>query len=129
MQEYIKRGGTKLNIEKLRYDKNSQDFILMKGMPSIARRNKNEFNIFNNERFICEFIRKDKIIIKNDNGDKIDINLKKLINYSILVFVLLHTELKVKQLIQIIRYTNGKKMNTKLRYVALSRSTDKNILI
>ena len=41
MQENIKRGGTKLNIEKLRYDKNSQDFTLMKGMPLIAQRNKN----------------------------------------------------------------------------------------
>jgi hypothetical protein len=63
MQEYIKQGGTKLNIEKLSYDKNSQDFILMKGMPLIARRNKKELNIFNHERFICEMIKKDKIII------------------------------------------------------------------
>ena len=41
----------------------------MKGMPLIVRINKKELNIFNIERFICEFIRKDKIIIKNDNGD------------------------------------------------------------
>ena len=32
MQENFKRGGTALNIEKLKNDKNSQDFILMKGM-------------------------------------------------------------------------------------------------
>ena len=75
MQEYLKRGGTKLNIEKLKYDKNSQDFTLMKGMPIISRRNRKDLNIFNNERFICDSIRKDKIIIKNDNGDKIDIKL------------------------------------------------------
>ena len=61
MQEYLKRGGTKLTIEKLKYDKNSQDFTLMKGMPLIARRNKKELNIFNNERFICEMIKKEKI--------------------------------------------------------------------
>ena len=92
----------------MKYDKNSQDFTLMKAMPLIARGNKKELNIFNNERFICEMVNKNKIIIKNDNGEKIDIK-EKLINYSILVFVLLHTDLKAKQLIQIIRYTNGKK--------------------
>ena len=78
MQEYLKRGGTKLNIEKLRYDKNSQEFTLMKGMPLIARRNKKELNIFNNERFICEMINKNKIIIKNDNGEKIDIKIEDI---------------------------------------------------
>jgi len=78
MQENFKRGGTALNIDKLKNDKNSQDFILMKGMPSIARRNKNEFNIFNNERFICEMIKKNKIIIKNDNDEKIHIKLEEI---------------------------------------------------
>jgi hypothetical protein len=107
MTDHLKNKGQTLKIEKLRYDKNSKDFTLMKGMPLIARRNKKEFNIFNNERFICEFIRKDKIIIKNDNGDKIDIKLEEINNCFILAFVLLLTELKEKQLIQIIQYTNG----------------------
>ena len=35
-----------------------------------------ELNIFNNERFICKMIKKNKIIIKNDNDEKVDIKLE-----------------------------------------------------
>jgi hypothetical protein len=82
-------------------------------MPLITRRNKKEFNIFNNERFICEMIKKNKIIIKTDKDEKIDIKLEEIYILFYLRFTIYEWE----------------KMNTKLRYVALSRSTDKNILI
>ena len=113
----------------MKYDKNSQDFILMKGMPRIAGRNKKELNIFNNERFICEFIRKDKIIIKNDNGDKIDIKLEE-INKLFYLGVCFTTYRAQGETIDT-NYTiyEWNKMDTKLRYVALSRATNKKYII
>ena len=61
MADHLKNKGQTLKIEKLKYDKNSQDFTLMKGMPLIARRNRKDLNIFNNERFICEMIKRIKL--------------------------------------------------------------------
>ena len=125
MQEYLKRGGTKLNIEKLKYDKNSQDFILMKGMPLIARRNRKDLNIFNNERFICEMIKSNKIIIKNDNGDKIDVNIEDINKLFYLGFCFTTHRAQGETINEDYTIYEWDKMNTKLRYVALSRSTDK----
>ena len=125
MADHLKNRGQTLKIEKLRYDKNSQDFTLMKGMPLIARRNKKELNIFNNERFICEFIRKDKIVIKNDNGDKIDININEINKLFYLGFCCTTHRAQGETIDTNYTIYEWGKMNTKLRYVALSRSTDK----
>ena len=125
MADHLKNRGQTLKIEKLRYDKNSQDFTLMKGMPLIARRNKKELNIFNNERFICEFIRKDKIIIKNDNGDKIDININEINKLFYLGFCFTTHRAQGETIDTNYTIYEWDKMDTKLRYVALSRATNK----
>jgi hypothetical protein len=54
-KEFTRKKGKKaLQLQKLYYDKNSQDVKLLAGMPVISRINKKELDLFNNETFIIK---------------------------------------------------------------------------
>ena len=63
-----------------------------------------------------------KIIIKNDNGDKIDIKLEEI---NRLFFCFTTHRAQGETIDTDYTIYEWEKMNTKLRYVSLSRSTDK----
>ena len=58
-----------MRLEKLLYDKNSQDVELLPGMPIIARINEKKSNIFNNELFTIKTITKDDIIVYDEEQE------------------------------------------------------------
>ena len=51
-----KKGKTALSLDKLEYDKNSQDVRLLAGTPIIARINKEDMGVYNNECFTIKEI-------------------------------------------------------------------------
>ena len=70
MNLYSSKVQDKMYINKLSYDKDSQDMILYKGLPIIARINCRKYDICNNETFTIKKIDTDKIIITDEGNDK-----------------------------------------------------------
>ena len=68
---------TPLKLNKLVYDNNSQDVLLLKDMPIIARKNSKELGIANNDTFTIKKIdNKKQIIIITDDEKDIDIKIE-----------------------------------------------------
>ena len=55
-----------MRLDKLFYDKNSQDVWLLPGMPIIARVNEKKLDIYNNEFFTIKTIKQDDIIVYDE---------------------------------------------------------------
>ena len=70
-------------------------------------------------------IKTNKIIIKNDDGDKIDVNIEDINKLFYLGFCFTTHRAQGETIDKDYTIYEWDKMNTKLRYVALSRSTDK----
>ena len=72
----IKKGKKSLSLNKLPYDSNSQDVRLLSGTPIIARVNKADMNIYNNECFTIKEIQhsRSNILIIDEFGDAKDIS-------------------------------------------------------
>ena len=70
-------------------------------------------------------IKNNQIIIKNDNGEKIDIKLEEINKLFYLGFCFTAHRSQGETIDADYTIYEWEKMNTKLRYVALSRSTDK----
>ena len=66
MEQVVKQKKVPLRLQKLSYDKNSQDVELVTCMPIIARVNAKSLDIFNNELFSIVRITKDCIHIQDD---------------------------------------------------------------
>jgi len=112
-------------VKHLEYDNNTQDYTLCKGMPIISRLNKKSLEVFNNEMFVCERILADTIVIKNDYKtleiEKKDFN--KLFNLAFCITIHKSQGLSIKD--KYVIYEWGK-LHKRLRYVALTRSTEYN---
>ena len=77
MEQVVKQNKKKpLRLDKLFYDKNSQDVELLPGMPIIARIIEKKLDIFNNELFTIKTITKDDIIVY-DEEQEITIPIKQ----------------------------------------------------
>ena len=61
-----------LHLQKLAYDKNSQNVKLLAGTPIISRINKEELGLCNNETFIIKQIQysKENIVVVDDEDAK-----------------------------------------------------------
>jgi ATP-dependent exoDNAse (exonuclease V) alpha subunit len=127
MKEYFKsNNGRKLKIDKLIYDDNSQDFYLMKGMPLIARKNRKDLNIFNNEKFICQSIKKDSIIIKNELDEEIEVPIQDIRYTFYLGYAITCHKAQGDTIEDDYAIWEWEKMHKRLKYVSLSRATNKN---
>ncbi len=119
-----------LRLPKLEYDKNSQNVELLAGMPIIARVNVKKLDICNNELFTITKINKEFIFIQDEFEKSIEIPIDKFqklfyIAYCITVYKSQGSTFNFAYTIH--EYA---KFDNRLKYVALSRSTDiKNINI
>lgn len=127
MIKYIQQHKPKrtLPIEKLHYDKNSQDFTLCEGMPIISRITSRKLNIVNNEIFKVVKIGKDFIKIKNEIKE-LEIPTNKINRCFYLAFCM--TIHKSQGATYHEKYTiyEWEKLDYTLKYVAMSRGTDIN---
>ena len=115
-----------LELKKLPYDKNSQDVKLIASMPIISRVNFKSLGICNNDCFTISEIRKDKIIIADDNNEFIEIPVEKfqyLFNPAYCITVHKSQGQTYNHEYTIHEFS---KYDDKLKYVSLSRATDIN---
>ena len=120
-----------LELEKLRYDDNSQNVKLIPDTPIIARKNSKEFDIFNNETFIIKNIQYEKeTIIISDGDEKIipipfDAFQKMFyVAYAITIYKFQGSTFEYPYTIH---GFNRPLFDDRLKYSSLSRATDINI--
>ena len=132
MMEHVVRQKRKLplRINKLDYDKNSQNVELLAGMPIIARINATYFDICNNELFTITQINKEFIFIQDESDKQIEIPIGKFQKFFYVAYCITTHKSQGSTFNHGHTIHEYDKFDNKLKYVALSRSTDiKNINI
>jgi ATP-dependent exoDNAse (exonuclease V) alpha subunit len=118
-------------LKKLSYDKNSQDVQLIEGMPVISRITCREYNIANNDTYVISKFEKDSMWLKSDsdNTNVIQLNFSEFQKYFFVAFCI--TTHKSQGCTFDHPYTihEWNLFDNRLKYVALTRATEKNSLI
>lgn len=114
----------RIMIEELSYDKNSQAYELMEGMPIIARVNNKQLNIVNNEAFIVSKILKNKIIVKNTMNEEVEVSIEKFNRVFYIAFCITTHKSQGETIDEKYTIYEWDKMDTKLKYVAISRGKE-----
>lgn len=132
MKKYLlnNKNNKTLEYQPLSYDKNTQKMIICKGMPIMARVNDKSLDIVNNELFTITDVTDENITITNEIKSSIVIPAKRFHRLFSLAFCI--TIHKSQGATFDGRYTiyEWDKLDSKLKYVALSRATDeKNVQI
>jgi ATP-dependent exoDNAse (exonuclease V) alpha subunit len=111
--------------ERLQTNVLHEFYTLCKDMPLIARLNKKDLDIVNNEMFKCHEIKKDTIIIKNE-FKLLEIKKEKFNKLFDLAFcVTIHKSQGMTLNDKYVIY-EWEKLDKRLRYVAISRATNIN---
>ena len=111
-------------IEKLHYDDNSQSYKLCEGTPLIARINLKTLSIFNNEIYRVEKINQNSIIVKNEMNE-VEIDIKNISRTFNIAYCITTHKSQGQTFNEPYTIYEWDKMDSTLRYVALSRSTEK----
>ena len=113
-----------VQIKKLQYDDNSQDYTLAIGMPLIARKTSSTVNVVNNEIFKVEKIMSDKIVLSNDLKDKVEIPLCRVDKLFHLAFAMTIHKSQGATFDDSYTIHEWNRLDKRLKYVGLSRSSD-----
>jgi ATP-dependent exoDNAse (exonuclease V) alpha subunit len=100
----------------------------MRGMPLIARRNNKKLNIYNNEMFKCHSIKKETIIVKNEMDEEIEIPFNSIKHFFNIGFCITTHKSQGETYNEDYAIYEWEQMSYTLKYVALSRGTNKNII-
>ena len=126
MEKVIKQKKKKyLELKSLPYDGNSQNVKLISGTPVIARMNNKQYDICNNQNFIITKVDfSNEAIELTDEGDDVTIDFNELqrlfyVAYCLTIHKCQGCSFREKYCIH-----EFEKLNNRLRYVALSRSSD-----
>ena len=129
MRRFIKETKPKktLSLNKLIFDKNSQDITISTGMPIIARVNRKSLEIANNECFTIDELTDEEIIISNEMKSRLAIPVGDFIKTFNLAFcITIHKSQGATFNQKYTIYEWSDRMTNKLKYVAISRSSDIN---
>lgn len=126
MKEYA-GGKHTVEIEKLRYDAESQDMILFKGMPVIARLNyykpcKQDLHLCNNDVFEIVKVGEDNIQIRNDDG-VYDIATGRFSYFFYPAYCITTHKSQGETFLEPYSIYEWDKFDGRLKYVGLSRAT------
>ena len=130
MDKYVTKKKKKpLELPALKYDGNSQDVKLLAGMPVIARVNNKEYDIVNNQTFIIEQIKSSyETIVLKDEDQIINVPFDDFQKLFYVAFCITVHKSQGQTFNHPYTIHEFDKFDWRLRYVALSRSTDiKNI--
>jgi ATP-dependent exoDNAse (exonuclease V) alpha subunit len=124
MEQYLLENPNKnkIEIEKLRFDENTQDYTLSEGMPIISRLNMKSLDVMNNEMFVCNKIKVDCIEISNE-FKKLSIPIEKFNKMFLLAFCITTHKSQGLSLNKPYCIYEYDKFDKRLKYVALSRAT------
>ena len=116
-------------LEGLNYDPNSQNVRLCAGMPIIARRNNKELNIFNNETFTIKAIKKtDNVIVIIDDGKEQQVPIPEFTKMFNIAFCITTHKSQGATFDEPYTIHEFEQFDERLKYVALSRATDINLI-
>jgi hypothetical protein len=114
-----------LELEGLSYDPNSQDVRLCAGMPVVARKNNKEFNIFNNETFTIKAIKKtDNMIVVIDDCREQEVPIPEFTKMFNIAYCITTHKSQGQTIDEPYTIHEFELFDKRLKYVALSRSTD-----
>jgi ATP-dependent exoDNAse (exonuclease V) alpha subunit len=130
MDEEIRRKKVKaLELKALDYDPNSQDVRLCAGMPIISRRNNRDLGIYNNETFTIKEIRhKDDVIIIFDEDREHPIPIAEFTKMFNVSYCITTHRAQGATFDEPYTIYEWDLFDERLRYVALSRATDINLI-
>jgi hypothetical protein len=130
MDQTIKAKKVKaLELKKLYYDPNSQDVRLCAGMPVIARKNSKQLNIFNNETFIIKTIKlKDDEIIVADEVSERTVPIPEFTKIFNVAYCITTHKAQGATFDEAYTIHEFDQFDKRLKYVALSRATDINLI-
>ena len=130
MDQVVKQKKIKpLELKKLSYDPNSQDVKLCAGMPIIARRNSKDLNIYNNETFTIKMIKRtEEIIIIVDEDREQEIPIAEFIKMFNVAYCITCHKSQGATFDEPYSIHEFNQFDSRLRYVALSRATDKELI-
>ena len=119
-----KKGKTSLQLDKLSYDKNSQDVRLLAGTPIISTKNSQELEIYNNETFIIKQIQhsKQNILIEDDAGNTKDIQFDDFQKLFYVAYCITIHKCQGESYDHDYTIHEWSKLDSRLKYVALSRT-------
>jgi len=118
-----------LEFKKLSYDPNSQDIKICTGMPVIARKNSKELNIFNNETFtIKEIKRTEDEIIVEDEGKERTVPIPEFTKIFNIAYCITVHKSQGQTFDEAYTIHEFNQYDERLKYVALSRATDINLI-
>ena len=130
MDKMIKQKKVKpLELKKLAYDPNSQDVKLCAGMPIISRKNNKELNIYNNEMYTIKAIKKteDVIIVVDDDKEQ-EVPIKEFVKMFNVAFCITCHKSQGATFDEPYTIHEFEMFDNRLKYVALSRATDINLI-
>ena len=113
-----------LRLAALPYDERSQDVILNKGMPIICKVNNEEMGFINNQRFKIKKIGGLTITIKDDKGNKKEINHNDFQKYFLVAYGCTVHSAQGMSIDEPYTIFQWDRMDQRLLYVALSRSRE-----
>jgi hypothetical protein len=122
-----KKKPTVHNLEKLAYDKNSQDVSLIEGMPVIARISCKEYKIANNDTYIISKFENDALWLKSDSDETNVLKLKfsEFQKYFFVAFCITVHKSQGATFDHTYTIHEWNLFDDRLKYVALSRATQK----
>ena len=130
MDKMIKQKKVKpLELKKLAYDPNSQDVKLCAGMPIISRKNNKELNIYNNEMYTIKAIKKtEEVIIVVDDDKEQEVPIKEFVKMFNVAFCITCHKSQGATFDEPYTIHEFEMFDNRLKYVALSRATDINLI-
>ena len=111
-------------LKALEKDEIGQDVKLMKGMPIIARKTTDKYDIMNNEIFNIFDIDEDTFTIILADNSKIEIDIKEFQQLFNIAFCMTIHKSQGQTINHNYNIYEWSKLDDRLKYVALSRSTD-----
>ena len=128
MDQVIQKKKVKpLELKALDYDQNSQDVKLCAGMPVISRKNSKDLNIYNNETYTIKEIRhKEKIVIVVDDSKEQEVKFEEFSKMFNVAFCITTHRSQGMTIDEPYTIHEFEKFDNRLKYVALSRSTNIN---
>jgi ATP-dependent exoDNAse (exonuclease V) alpha subunit len=118
-----------LELPALDYDPNSQDVRLCAGMPVISRKNSKELHIFKNETFtIKEIKRKENEILVDDEGREHTVPIDEFTRMFNIAYCITVHRAQGATFDEAYTIHEFNQYDERLRYVALSRATDINLI-
>ena len=120
-----------VNLKAYVFDERSQDVSLLAGMPIIARMTSDEYNIMNNECFLIKKVSDEWITITNSENDSIacmDIPTDEMTKHFNIAYCITIHCCQGQSYNHPYSIHEFNRLDKRLRYVALSRATQKQFI-